>query len=113
VPDALGQQRLALARQPPGVLGLARRRAHHGADLALAARERHQRAQQSLGVDPVRLGPAVAPAHRDRGRVDHMAPHPVRLQQAMQPEPVATGLLDRDHRNGTAGTPLRPPPQLV
>ena len=97
------------SRQPPGVLGLARRRAQHRADLALAPRERHQRTQQALGVDPVRLGPAMAPAHRNRGRINDTALHPVRRQQAVQPEPVANGLLIEPRALGALARVQAPP----
>ena len=113
VPGALGNQRLALARQAPGVLGLARRRAHHGADLALTAAPGHQRAQQAFRVNPIGLRPAAAPVHRDRGRINHLALHPMRLQQAMHPETVATGLLDADNPNNAAAARLGLSPEAV
>lgn len=55
MPDAFGQQGLPFAIKPAGILCLARRRAHHGAHLPLAARPGHERAQHSLGIDPIRL----------------------------------------------------------
>src|ERR1700755_3452137 len=59
VPNALPQQRRALARDPAAVL-LIRGWWHcHGADPRLASMPGHQRAQQRLAVDRIGLGAPV------------------------------------------------------
>jgi len=94
--DALGDQRLAFATEAAPVLLLRGGRDGHGADARLAALERQQRPQQSLAVEPVGLGAAAAAGGGDRRRVDDVAFDALALQQAVQPEAVEAGLLDRD-----------------
>jgi hypothetical protein len=84
---------------------------HHRADPSLTPRPGHERAQEHLAIDRIRLGPAMPPVDRDRGRVDHMALDSVGLEQAMDPKPVETRLLDDDHLDRPASPPLGRGPQ--
>src|SRR6185436_5647904 len=88
----------------------------HRADLPLATHPGHEGAQELHAVDLVRLGAAVAPVDRDRGRIDNMARDPVLNQQAVDPEAVETGFLDDDDHHWRARAPgsrgLQAPEQL-
>src|SRR5215208_6050600 len=85
---SLLEQCAALARQAAAVLLFWARRSHHRADAPLAARPGHERAQEHLAIDHIRLRPAVPPIDRDRGRVDDMALDPVGLEQTVNPKTV-------------------------
>jgi hypothetical protein len=94
VPHTLGHQRSAFARQPPLVLLRRARRPHHRANSPFAAGPGHQRAQQHLDIEPIRIGPAVTPVHGNRSGINHVTFHTVRFQQPMHPEPVKPSLID-------------------
>src|SRR5215471_4659179 len=64
--DALLEQRAALARQTTAVLLGRAGWPHHRTDPSLPACPGHQRAQQCLSVDRVRLDPTVPPVDRNR-----------------------------------------------
>jgi hypothetical protein len=64
VPNALPQQRGALARDPAAVLLIRGWRHCHRADPRLAPLPGHQRAQQRLAVDGIGLGAPVASRRR-------------------------------------------------
>jgi hypothetical protein len=102
VPDPSRHQALALAGLVAHVLLLAARHVHHAADLALAAAERHQRAQQALDVDPVGLGPPRLAVDQDAGRIDHVVVDAALAQKPVQPEAVKPRLV-------AAHDPHRPP----
>ena len=80
-------RRSALARDPAGVLFARAWRHRHGADPRLAALPGHQRAQQRLAVDRIRLRAPVASRHGNRRRIDDVALGTVGLEQAMNPKP--------------------------
>ncbi len=101
--NALLQQRGPLAARTTRILLVRRRRADHGADLRLAAGPGHQRPQQSLGIQAVRLGPPGTAVDLQRTRVHDMAADAVRLEKAVQPEPVAAGLVAARHVRAHAG----------
>ena len=68
--DALGDQRLAFAHQPPAIFLFWTGRPDHRADPRLAALLGQERPHQRLAVDAVRLGSFLPPRSRDRGRVE-------------------------------------------
>lgn len=103
--DALLEQRAALARQPPAILGLGAGRLHHGANLPFASCPGHECAQQRLAIDAVGLGTAVTTVHRDRSGVDNVALDSVLDEQPMKPESVKPGLLNDSYRDRRAGLP--------
>ncbi len=105
--DALFEQRLALAGQAPAILLFRAGRPDHRADPALAARPRHQRAQQRLDIEAIGLAPPLAPVDRDRGRIHNVALKAVGLKQAVQPETIEAGLLDHHHPDRPAQATLR------
>src|SRR5215472_4484485 len=80
---------------------------YHRANPSSPARPLYQRVQQFLDVDPIRLCPTAASVHGNRGGVDHMAFHAVRLQQAVYPETVETGFMDRNNPHRRAAGSLR------
>ena len=95
--NALPQQRRALARGPTAVLFDRAWRHCHCADPRLAALPGHQRAQQRLAVDRIRLGAPVASRHGNRRRIDDVALDAVGLEQAMNPETIEPDFVDRHH----------------
>src|SRR5689334_8563448 len=80
---------------------------YHRASPSSPARPLHQRVQQFLDVDPIRLCPPTASVHCNRGCVDHMALYAVCLQEAVYPETVETGLVDRNNPHRSAAGSLR------
>jgi hypothetical protein len=60
-------------------------------------RERGALVQQFFHVDPIGLCPSAASVDRNRGRIDHMAFDTVRLQEAVYPETIKTGFVDRNN----------------
>jgi len=110
--NALPQQRRALARDPTAVLFARAWRHCHGTDPRLAALPGHQRAQQRLAVDRIRLGAPVASRHGNRRRIDDVALDAVGLEQAMNPETIEPDFVDRhnlDRRcNALLGSGLQP-----
>src|SRR6266702_6345660 len=105
--DPLSDQGLPLPAKPPAIFLLGRRHRHHGADPRLAPLVGQKRSQQRLAIQPVRLGPPLPARRRDRSGIDHVALDPLLLQNAVQPEPVQTRLLDCDDRIAQAGPDLR------
>jgi hypothetical protein len=112
VPNALPQQRRALARDPAPVLLIRGWRHCHGADPRLAPVPGHQRAQQRLAVDGIGLGAPVTSRHSNRRRIDYVALNAVGLEQAMNPETIEPDFLDRynlDRRcDALLGSALQP-----
>jgi len=98
VRDAFLDQAAALARQPALVFRVRAGRLDHGAHLTLPSRPGHERAHEKVAVDGVRLGPAVAQVHRDRGGIHNMARDPLSQQQAVEPEAVKPRFLDNRDR---------------
>src|ERR671921_2381638 len=92
-PQALLEQRPSLAAEAALVLVLRRGRTHHGADLPLAARPGHQGPQQRLRIQPIGLRAPGTAVDLQRGRVHDVAHNPLGLEHAVQPEPVAAGLV--------------------
>src|SRR6476661_4132706 len=68
-PQALLEQRPALAAEAALVLVLRRGRTHHGADLPLAAQPGHQGPQQRLRIQPIGLCAPGTAVDLQRGRV--------------------------------------------
>src|ERR1700736_2433808 len=72
----------------------------------------HQRAQERLAVDRIRLGAPVASRHGNRGRIDDVALDAIGLEQAMNPETIKPDFLDRynlDRRyDALLGSALQP-----
>jgi hypothetical protein len=100
VPNALPQQRGALAGDPTAILFTRAWRHCHGADPRLASLPGHQRAQQRLAVDSIGLGAPVASRHGNRRRIDNVALNAVGLEQAMNPETIEPDFLDRHNLDG-------------
>ena len=92
-PQALLEQRPSLAAEAALVLVLRRGRTHHGADLPLAARPGHQGPQQRLRIQPIGLCAPGTAVDLQRARVHDVARDPLGLEHAVQPEPVAAGLV--------------------
>src|SRR5690349_21218294 len=78
----------------------------------LASLPGHQRAQQRLAVDRIGLGAPVASRHSNRRRIDDVALNAVGLEQAVNPETIEPGFLDRynlDQRSDALlGSALQP-----
>src|ERR1700737_1603743 len=98
--DPFGGQRLALTAKPAAVFIFRRRRPYHGADARFAAFVCQQRANQSLAVDPVGLGPPPPAGGRNRGRIDNVAFDLFALQHTVNPEAIQSRLLNDDDREG-------------
>src|SRR5882724_1852895 len=81
----------------PGVFLRNARHPHDANHPRLAAPIRHQCTKQKLAVDAIRLRPPCALLHRDAGRIEHEAGDSSLRQQAVQPEPVITGLVAAHH----------------
>jgi hypothetical protein len=113
VPNAVLEQRAALARQAPAILFLRARRANHGANPSLAARPGHQRPQQRVAVNRVGLCSPMPAGDRDRSRVDHVALDPVGDEQAMDSKLLQSRFLNDDRFDPHAKTllGLRPRPR--
>jgi hypothetical protein len=105
--DALGDQRLAFAADPPSVLLLGCRRPDHRANPGLAALVGQQRADQGLTIDLVGLCPSPPAGGGDRGRINNMTFDAFTLQDPVQPKPVQSGLLDRDNGEHPPGAEVR------
>ena len=73
---------------------------------------RHQRAQERLAVDRIRLGASMAARHGNRRRVDDVALDAVGLEQAMNPKTIESDFVDchnLDRRcNALLGSALQP-----
>ena len=84
-----------------GVLGLGRRDVDDGPNVDLAVVIAHEHSEELEHVDTVGLEAAVPALDVDRGRVDdEVAAVGPRLEEAMEPEAVATGLIAGDERDG-------------
>src|SRR3974390_2170393 len=94
---APGNQAITLTVQTPGVFLLGVRNANHAAGLRLAAQVTNQRTNHPISIDPVRLRPSGTPVHLQTGRIEDVVVNAVRLQHAMQPEPVISGLVTGHH----------------
>src|SRR6202011_5346883 len=72
----------------------------------------HQRAQERLAVDRIRLGAPVASRHGNRGRIDDVALDAIGLEQAMNPKTIESNFVDGnnlDRRcNALLGSGLQP-----
>src|SRR3712207_247536 len=92
--DPLRDERLPLTREPPAVLVLRAWRHDHRADPRLAALVGQQRAQQRLAVNPVALGPPLAPRDGDGGGVHNVALDAALLEPPVHREAVKASLVD-------------------
>src|SRR6516165_10333314 len=79
------------------ILDLDRRRVDHVPDLTLAPMIADQHAEQLADVEPIALGPPLAPADLNGRGVHHMIGDPVRQQKPMEPKPFAPGFVATDH----------------
>ena len=70
--NTFGDQAITLTMQPPGVFLFDAGHAHHAPHLRLAAQIRHQRAQQPLRVDPIRLYSSRPPVHLQACRINNV-----------------------------------------
>ena len=109
--NPLRDERLPLPREPPTVLVLRAGRHDHRADSGLAALVGQQRTQERLTVDPVALGPPLAPRDGDGGRVYNVALDTVHLEHPVHREAVQAGLMDRHDLNQLADAGLRLDPR--
>ena len=112
VSGALVDQPLPLARQPPGVLLLGRRRTHHAAHPRLAAVVADQHPHQPLEIEPVGLGLPRTPRHLDARRIENPVLDPLIGKPAVQPEAVKTRLVAAHHTHRPAQLLLRLCPLL-
>jgi hypothetical protein len=71
VPNAFQDQTITLTVLPPRILFGNARHPHHAPHFRLAAQIRHQRAQQTLGVNPIRLYPSRPPVHLQARRINN------------------------------------------
>jgi hypothetical protein len=92
VPDPLAQQNCAFARGTPAILLLRCRWHNHRTDARLATFPGQERPQQRFAVDRVSLGTPPTPGHGDRCGIDDVAFDAMRFEQAVDPEPVKSGL---------------------
>src|SRR6516165_4044655 len=67
-----------------------------------------QRANQPIGIDPIRLRPPRSAVHLQARRVQYMVVNAVGLQHPMQPEPVVTCLVARHYFDRPAELPAYP-----
>src|SRR5262245_47354746 len=70
----------------------------------------HQHLHQFQGIEAIRLRPPRPPIHLNARRIHHPIPHAHRGERAMNPEPVATGLVAALHAGGCRQR--EPPPSL-
>src|ERR1700694_3782873 len=94
--DTFADQAVAITVQPTVIFFGNTWDTDHAPYFRVAAQIGHERAQQLCHVDVVGLGPSRSPIHLNARRIDDVVADTVRLKEAMQPEPVITGLVARD-----------------
>jgi hypothetical protein len=94
--DPFGDQRPALTANLPAILLLGRGRHYHGADPWLAALVGQQGSDQSLAVDPIRLGPPPTARGGYGSWIHDVALDAGILKHAINPKPVQASLMDHD-----------------
>jgi hypothetical protein len=94
--DPFDDQHLALAAKPAAVFVFWRRRPDHGADARFATFVSQQRANQGLAVDLVGLRTPSTTRRRNRGWIDDVAFDAFALQNAVNPKPIKSRLLNHD-----------------
>src|SRR5262252_8863357 len=73
------------------------RHAHNAPNLWLTTQMRHQRSQQSLDVNSVRLGSARPTINLHTRRIDDVVAYALRFKQTVEPEAVMTRFVARNH----------------
>src|SRR5262249_11434573 len=104
---AFGQQAVALAVRPLGVLFGNCWHARHAAMAPFPTQPPQEPPFQQLGVEPVGLRPAMLPRYRETGGMDHMRLDATRRKPARQPEAVAAGFEGQRNPGDRAAGPDR------
>ena len=78
------------------ILSLHRGDVDHLPDLTLALLIADQHAEQLAHVEPITLGPTLAPIDFNRGGIHHMIGDVLCQQEPMQPKPFSTGFVATD-----------------
>src|SRR6476469_8582634 len=95
--DTLVNQPATLSVEPTVVLFGDTWHAHNTPNLRLTPQIRHQRSQQSLGIDAVRFGSARSTINLQTCRIDDVVADVMCLEQTVEPEAVVAGLVTRNH----------------
>src|SRR6476646_2452696 len=95
--DTLVNQPATLSVEPTVVLFGDTWHAHNTPNLRLPPQIRHQRSQQSLGIDAVRFGSARSTINLQTCRIDDVVADVMCLEQTVEPEAVVAGLVTRNH----------------
>jgi hypothetical protein len=76
------------------------RHVHHLPHASIARDKPHQHQHQLLGIRAVVLHAPRAAVHFNTGGIDDVILDAARVERAMQPEPIAPGLVAADHASG-------------
>jgi hypothetical protein len=110
---ALADQVLALTVGPLGIFLFRRRDLCHAAMARLAAQPAEKGTLQQLGIEPIRLRPAMLARHGNTCRVDHISLDATSSQPPCQPEAVPAGFVGhRDPINRAAWLGRFVPPAI-
>jgi hypothetical protein len=83
--------------EPTVVLFGNTRHAHNAPNLWFTTQIRHQRSEQSLDINSVRLGSARPTINLHGRRIDDVVVYALRLKQAVEPEAVVARFVARNH----------------
>jgi hypothetical protein len=86
--DSFADQPATLTMQPTVVLFGDAWHAHNAPDLWLTTQIRHQRSEQSLDINSVRLGPARPTINLHTCRIDDVVAYALRFEQTAEPEAI-------------------------
>src|SRR6185436_11888011 len=104
--DTLVNQPATLSVEPAVVLYDDTWHAHNTPNLRLTPQIRHQRSQQSLGIDAVRFGSARSTINLQTCRIDDVVADVMCLEQTVEPEAVVAGLALRRFFGNARPDPL-------
>src|SRR5262249_3266734 len=90
-------QPATLTMEPTVVLFGDTRHAHNAPNLWLTTQIRHQRSQQSLDVNSVRLGSARPTINLHTRRIDDIVAYALRFEQTVEPEAVIARFVATNH----------------
>src|SRR5215469_5298321 len=95
--DSFADQPATLTMKPTVVLFGNTRHAHNAPDLWLTTQIRHQRSQQSLDINSVRLGSARPTINLHTRRIDDVVAYALRFEQTVEPEAVIARFVATNH----------------